>query len=211
MSAEQKRGGRTPEFSSFIGATTLDVAGSIVCLRPMVSQVQLLPYLHREGATFTKPPIILTRDEFIKGAEARLVIARLKKGWDMALDSRVWDADGNLRHFPMMDLHPKKTPENTEMIGQILKRDIAPKFGGGFLLTSGESYQFLGKELLKTSEWLEFLNCFLIADLACAENSSLLRVASHKYVGRCRIQNHGCLRITANGEKKVIPTVIAVI
>lgn len=203
---EVKQGSKTPEFSSFIDATMLEAAKLVVCLNPQLSIVMLRPYLHRKGINFTKDPIFLPRQDFLIGEKVQTALAELEKDWDLALDSRVEDKDGNVLHFPMMDFHPIETPENTRILVEGLKTEIAPEFGGGFLFKSGKSYLFLGRRLLVSDEWGEFLNRFLWMDLGATDGD---RIASHKYIGKCRIQRHGCLRLTANGVKKFVPTVIA--
>lgn len=188
------------------GCTTLDAAREIVALNLQAHTMQVRPYLH--GCGDTEPPIALARDQFLSLDQTwlRQIESSLKDGWNLNLDSVVRDPEGNIRHIPMMDLHIGVTLENTRRVAKFLREVVVPKIGRAFLIESGRSYHVMGMKLILPSEWEEFISMdFTQATIGDDP------IVSGKYFGYCKQQQHGCLRVTANGPKQVLPKVVAVI
>ncbi|WP_374948156.1 hypothetical protein [Mucilaginibacter sp.] len=72
--------------------------------------------------------------------------------------SKVTFADGKIKHFPLLDFHIPVSAANENICIGVLK---ALKLKG-FLLDSGKSYHFYGKELLEQEELISLLATALL-------------------------------------------------
>jgi len=77
----------------------------------------------------------------------------------LVFSSRVRLHTGEERHIPLLDLHCPASEQNEELGALAVElMDV----GGGFLLQSGESYHFYGKELLDGRALVRFLGQALL-------------------------------------------------
>src|SRR6266851_5380263 len=78
----------------------------------------------------------------------------------LAIISRVRLSRNRVMHIPMMDFRCAISKENLRTLGELL-----PEIGQrtGFILESGRSYHFYGKELLADRDWPVFVGrCLLM-------------------------------------------------
>lgn len=199
----------------YLGLTTLQCAWIIVVGDPQIQRVNFRRYLCVPGKPTKDDVIGLNRQAFLDGAVVEELIEDCPERWNIAFDSKVEDANGDVFQLPMMDLTLRRSPENLDRTKERLKELIVPDFGGGFILETEKSYHFLGRRLLSHKEWLKFLGLSLLASIVIVtpngqENIHEL-VADYRYIGHSLIRGSAGLRITAGGSKTVLPKVVAVI
>lgn len=100
------------------------------------------------------------------------------------------------RHIPMMDFKCEVSDRNLRVLGDLLRESCVRI---GFILTSGRSYHFYGRELLTEESWRKFLGkCLLMSDFV-----------DERYVGHQLVDGYCVLRVSASSMKPTLPRVVA--
>lgn len=216
MSAETNQGEQS-ELRRYLGLTTLQCAKAVVVEDPKIQRVNFRKYFNiPEKPTEEDEELIgLDRQAFLSGNVLTRLIRDYPEGWNISFDSRVEDANGNAFQLPLMDLALRKSEENLDRTKERLKKLIVPRFGGGFILETKDSYHFFGKRLLSHGEWLKFLGFSLLTSIVTVtpEDQGNIHelISDYRYIGHSLIRGSTGLRITANGSKSVLPKVVAII
>jgi hypothetical protein len=111
----------------------------------------------------------------------------------VAVTSRV----GTALHMPQIDFSCPKSPENLQRAVDYLH------FAGhahGFLVESGRSYHFHGRDPINEKTWNDFMN-----RLRATRISYLL---DREWAAHCQERGYSALRISGNQEKKFVPAVL---
>lgn len=110
--------------------------------------------------------------------------------------SKVRTNKGHQSHIPMMDFQCPVSAQNLNGLVELL-----PSTGQrhGFILQSGRSYHYYGKELLNNNQlWVSFLGkCLLMKGFV-----------DERYVGHQLVDGHCVLRMSAGSRKRHVPVVV---
>jgi hypothetical protein len=90
---------------------------------------------------------------------ARITAGTLTREGAVALLSSVIDKKGETAHLPMLDFHCPCSVENQRLAAEVL---VALDPGPGYLIASGESYHFIGGQLISGSNLPSFLGRALL-------------------------------------------------
>lgn len=82
-----------------------------------------------------------------------------EKGKNIGINSLVQVIETGLFHLPMLDFHISISHKNTKMIMQICRQLGLNK---GFILNSGNSYHFIGKQLITEDKLIDTLSRALL-------------------------------------------------
>jgi hypothetical protein len=77
----------------------------------------------------------------------------------------------------------------------------------GVLLHSGNSYHYLGFDIMKPKDWITFLGECLLATYVDPRPDSYESYVDKRWIGHSLKTDTGLLRITANERKPKVPTV----
>jgi len=92
----------------------------------------------------------MAREDILNGK-----LAKFSKSADnYAINSRVETYDNKVRHLLLLDFHIPVSEGNQEVVEIVLKN---LEVGAGFLLVSGKSYHFLGRDLISPAALTRFL------------------------------------------------------
>lgn len=156
----------------------------------------------------------LSREEVLQGEILDRQIQKLDSNENIQIDAKVETIEGD-RYLPMMDLEIQ--PGNPEHLNlamlQFRSRGIFEMSGVGYILSSGNSYHFIGSRLLTRDEYLEFLGRCLITKYKYYDErgkKQSIQIVDDGYIG-CSILYERGLRISGNGQGKKIPQVVEVI
>lgn len=202
------------EGESFLGLSTLEVAREIVPANPAIRYVYLRPYFYIPDVPSGSQdvPFPLTRDDFLNGDAVEKVIESLDEGWNLALDSRVDLESGDVAHFPMIDLAPRKSSSALRAVKKRLAEIVVPHFGGGVILETRKSYQFLGTNLFDERRFQEFCGRAQLTGIVILtpddKPNRHRMIADYRYISHSLIRGTTGLRISANGSKTVMPRVV---
>ncbi len=108
--------------------------------------------------------------------------------------SRVCTPYGEEKHIPILDLSIYPNQENAHFVKSTFEHEGI----SGFLLNSGNSFHFYGKDLLYEDEWLRFMYKSLL----------IPTVTDTRHVGHRLLDGYGTLRLTTNAHKPKIPELI---
>lgn len=72
----------------------------------------------------------------------------------LIISSKVVLSSGETMHIPMLDFHCPVSEANTALVEECIRR---LGFGGGWIVDSGKSYHFYGRNLLPAADLLQFL------------------------------------------------------
>lgn len=199
-----------------VGLKTID------CVRYVVAQNQQIGEIFFRGYNYVpnqpsgdEPRFSVSRDRLLGGFDPEVLLDGLGEGFNIALDSRVLLAVGEETNFLMVDLAPSKTPDNQLKIESRLRELIVPHFGGGFLLETNRSYQYLGFRTVNYDGWLDFLGRCLITSIVTKtpEDQPNIHevIADYRYIGHSILRRSTGLRVTTSGSKVFEPKSISVI
>lgn len=111
-------------------------------------------------------------------------------------------------YLPMMDFAIPKSKQAIEIIRSNYGKIITPKFGGGVLIETDNSYHFLGNKLLTKKQLQSFINWSLVAS-AYKKDNHLELLCDTQFIGYWLLKNNICIRISprTNGPwPKVVST-----
>jgi hypothetical protein len=126
------------------------------------------------------------------------IVARLKPGYVLAVQSDVSLAGGGTAHIPMMDFACRPSPYMQHTVKRVLGKI---RKATGLLLESGRSYHYYGLDLLSETEWRSFLGRALL----------LTPMVDVRYVAHRLIDGFCRLRLTATNDKPVVPAVVSIV
>lgn len=136
-------------------------------------------YIHNRLKEFTK----------IKDTKSLRQILIDKPDLSLALNSVVEMGNGKIRHLQLLDFHIPVNNDNLPYVREILKLLNAQN---GYILNSGESYHYIGYDLMKQDEFYDFLSRALlfspIIDRAWIAHQLIERSSS------LRISNKHCIQ-----------------
>jgi len=200
-----------------IGATTEEVLRSIVDKNPNISAIFARAYLYIPQKPSMEDEInfMLSRQEFLGGKTLLKFIKKLDAGWNVSLGSMIEFNDGSKGHIPMLDLAPRKSPEALEKVTRRIKEILEPSFGGGVILETRKSYQFIGFTPFSDVLLRQFLGTALVTSIITPMPDEIPNVheqiVDYRYVGYSLMRGTTGLRATTRGDKSFIPKVIYVI
>jgi hypothetical protein len=116
----------------------------------------------------------------------------------LELTSEVICDSGATEHIPLLDFHCPISSSNRNLVAEVAKR-LLP--GGAIILESGDSYHVYGRKTVSSAA----LTCLLAKSLLFSPIVDRAYIAHQLIEGRC------ALRISAGGQKRLVPTVVAVI
>jgi hypothetical protein len=116
--------------------------------------------------------------DFVRVGRERIVSGIESLSGDYALCSRIEAFDGRDLHIPLLDFKAKVSLQNSSLIAKVVK-----VLGlRGYVLSSGNSYHFIGRDLIGTDELVALLAKFIllhpISDKAWAAHQIIERCAS---------------------------------
>lgn len=129
--------------------------------------------------------------------------------WEVALSSRVKMRDGRLLHIPMIDFRARVEENGLCVCKEKLLSVIAEAASGrilpGYLLCSGQSFHYIGLNLLTEDEFVEFAGfCLLCED---GKDPARFSPVDRRWLGHSLIRKRFILRIFAN-QKRPEPYVV---
>lgn len=204
------------EKESYKGKSTLEVAQRVVDDNASIAAVNLRPYFYVPNQTSSEEERAyeIPRVQFLNYDKKDLDnwLSKLCDGYNIALDSSVLLGDGSKGHLIMADLAPQKSDENLEKIRKRFEEIIKPKYGGGYLLETKRSYQFLGDEIVPQDEWYNLLGDLLISSIVTVTPSDMPNnheiIADYRYIGHSLKRGTTGLRLTTSGKKTFVPSVV---
>ena len=198
---------------NLVGLTTREVLRNLLEDSPEISGIQarIYFYISNEPSTHDKR-LMLKREDFLQNKIVDELVSSLKDKENITLGSLIEFSDGGKGHVPMLDLAPVKSPETLEKVIKRLKEILAPEFGGGVILESKKSYQFIGLRVFKENLFNQFLGRALITSIVTKMPEDMPNkhepIVDYRYVGHSLIKGATGLRITARGDKDFMPKVI---
>lgn len=137
-------------------------------------------------------PLELSRGEILSGGLEHL-IEGLEPDLALGINSKVLFQDGREGQIPMMDFECEIDEEKAGLIKRVMRL-----IGfSGFLLISGVSYHFIGKEVIKERRrWEQFLGKCLLSGLA-----------DPRYIGHALDKGSSTLRVSATKARPAEPKV----
>lgn len=200
------------EKESFIGLSTIELAKRLVSKNGDIQTLYLRPYSRPRQGEEVQLPVPRERFLNLDLTELHQWATRLGEGYNIALDSNVDLANGSPMHFAMLDLSIPQSDDNLQKTKAKFRELILPKFGEGFFLNSGASYHFLGERLLQLDEWQAFMGSALLTAIISMNQEGVnvveKRVVDDLYIGHSLVRGESGLRLTTNGRKKSLPTVV---
>lgn len=126
-----------------------------------------------------------------------------RQPWELALSSRVTMRNGTHWHIPMIDFRARVEENGLYVCKEKLLSVIAKAAGGqilpGYLLCSGQSFHYIGLNLLTEDEFIEFAGfCLLCEDGGDPARSSPI---DRRWLGHSLIRKRFILRIFANRNR----------
>ena len=110
-----------------------------------------------------------------------------------AILSRVIFMDKKVYHLPMIDFHCNSTEKNVQLAEDLIG---ILEIGPGYLLDSGESFHFIGTQLINAMEFGPYLGKLIMYS----------PIIDKSWIAHQLIEGSCALRVTQ--KKKVLPTVI---
>jgi len=121
--------------------------------------------------------------------------AQLASNELLGITSRISTQQKGEMHIPMMDFHCAISSKNLGILSELLSETGQEH---GFILESGRSYHYYGKEVLTRDQWIGFLGkCLLMKNFV-----------DERYVGHQLVDRHCVLRLSTSPRKPVIPSVV---
>ena len=191
-----------------IGAKPLDVLFEIVCLNPEIKFASFWKYTDYPFiSTELKTGNIfwLERGSLSNSDSINQIIYTLRPDQQLAVGSKVKLSSGKYAHIPLMDFSLHKTPTNLEVVQQSLK-DM--RQSDGWILETGESYNYWGSILLTDEGWINFMGKSLYTG-ADGNKKDSLPIVDSRFIGHSLIRGCNTLRITTRANKIYTPTVVA--
>lgn len=129
-------------------------------------------------------------------------LSEIKRGLSptqlLAVTSKVKIRGHKYLHVPMMDFRCDISTHNVKLLTEML-----PEIGlrEGFILQSGRSYHFYGRNLMSRSCWRILMGkCLLMRNFV-----------DERYVGHQLVDGYCVLRLSASRLKPIVPTLVATI
>ena len=110
-----------------------------------------------------------------------------------AILSRVLFMDKKVYHLPMIDFHCDSTEKNVQLAEDLIE---ILEIGAGYLLDSGESFHFIGTQLINEMEFGPYLGKLIMYS----------PIIDKSWIAHQLIEGSCALRVTQ--KKEVLPTVI---
>ena len=147
----------------------------------------------RSSRKSTTPDYLLSLKERARGQDR-----------DLALHSRVWLTDSNIKHVPMIDF---TTGDLEPHMGAV--RTLMKKFSiqNAFLFSSGRSFHLYGLNLLSEGDWKKFMGHILLLNPENTQETNEDRVTDSYWVGHRLIAGYGSLRLSCHQEHYLSPPV----
>ncbi|HEV8719826.1 MAG TPA: hypothetical protein VGW77_04205 [Candidatus Binatia bacterium] len=127
---------------------------------------------------------------------ARITTGAVTRDGAVALLSSVIRKTGETGHLPMLDFHCPYSAENQRLATEVL---VALDPGPGYLIASGESYHFIGAQLITGSDLTAFLGRALL----------LSPIIDRAWIAHQLIEGTCALRISAKPGTTEPPRVVA--
>jgi hypothetical protein len=127
---------------------------------------------------------------------AGITTEAVTRGGSVALLSSVIRKTGETGHLPMLDFHCPCSPENQRLAAEVL---VALDPGPGYLIASGESYHFIGAQLITGSDLPVFLGRALL----------LSPIIDRAWIAHQLIEGTCALRISATADTTEPPRIVA--
>ncbi|MBI2595624.1 hypothetical protein HYW46_02720 [Candidatus Daviesbacteria bacterium] len=195
---------------SLVGATTIEAAKFVVGQNPQIANVFYRKYVYVPAQLGKDEMIPVSRENFLRGLDPKILIFAEETQANIALDSRVNLLDGAKGHLLMMDLTLSKGLAGLQTTEERLRSCIIPHFGGGFLMETGQSYHFLGNQITNQEGWINFLGrCLVTSEVT--KDKGFIEVADTRYIGFSLLRGSNGLRLTTRGTKSFIPRVVAIL
>ncbi len=129
------------------------------------------------------------------GAILGLLEDNLGSDWQLGLMSLARKRSGQCCHIPQIDFVCKNTYENLAAIKACLKQNAYVE--AGWLVDSGNSFHFYGRNLLAPSDWQAFMGrCLLFNE----EGKN--PIIDWRWLGYSLIAGYSTLRITESSSKR---------
>lgn len=201
---------------NLLGLSTFECAKIVVGENPQIDKLILRGYHYIPNQlSSNEPTFVIGRNEFLNECSPEIHADKLGGDYNIALDSRLLLEDGTERFFLMADLHPSKSLENQEKIKNRFREIIVPDFGGGFLMETKRSYQFLGRHITNQDRWLDFLGKCLITSIVTvtADDQPNIHevIVDYRYVGYSILRRSTGLRLTTKDTKTFNPRLVDII
>ena len=149
-------------------------------------------YFYRPQTTFDEREVFTVAISDVSPAWVQERIARLRDGWELALNSLVTDKRGRSFHIPMMDFVGEEVPDvHRASFSEVLGRDIARDLQFFF---SGRSFHAYAATLLKRGDWVRFMGKLLLL----SEGHSTK--VDCRWVGHRLLGGYSALRWSANSR-----------
>ncbi len=198
-----------------LGLSTLDCGRHVVTEHPDISSIYLRKYTYTPRQISWKNEVVVrvTRDCFLNGFDPHTLIEEGDEKSNVALDSTLEMIDGSQSFFLMMDLQPTKSTENQKLIVSKFNDQLSPLFGGGFLIETRKSYQFMGMNITDRDGWYSFIGrCLLMSTPVEVDGiKRFIEVPDTRYLGFSLVRGTTGLRVTTRDKKTFKPRSIAVI
>lgn len=128
--------------------------------------------------------------------------ARLPPGWELALNSRVYNSKGRKSHIPMIDYVGRQLPSDYShfpgLLGSLASRMM--------FVDSGRSYHSYAPVLISHSKWIGFMGRLLLLNLPNSPPLTDSRWVGHRLVG-----GFSALRWSNNSEQYLkLPEIVSI-
>lgn len=121
------------------------------------------------------------------------------------MSSKVLLRNGEYRHIPMMDFSISKNKANLKFLLERLHHLEMPN---GYIIETGSSYHYFGKDFLMIEDWYKFLGKCLLSSVV-RTREDILEIADNRYIGHSLRRGDCSLRLTSRGDKTYIPKVVS--
>lgn len=199
-----------------LGLPTINCGRYVVSEHPNIDGIYLRKYVYtprqisRDGEVIVR----VSRDCFLNGFDPHCLIEAGDEKSNVALDSPIEITDGNQAFFLMMDLELAKSPDNQDMVVAKFMDQIFPIFGGGFLIETARSYQFLGEQITDYQKWQDFMSRWLLMNDSIKMpdgTRKFIEISDTRYIGYSLLRRTSGLRVTTRDTKTFEPKCIAII
>lgn len=189
------------------GATPTDVIKVILKDNPLILELNFwaycyVPLSHDERG---RNPFWLTREQILRDGILGQIEGNMEESEQLAISSKVRLVSEETAHLPMMDFEIGKDEAGLTKVKTRLKQ---VGIANGYILESGKSYHFYGRDVLSQEQWLDFMGkCLLTSIVHTREN--IEQVADPRYIGHSLRRGCNTLRVTSRGEKVFVPKVVS--
>jgi hypothetical protein len=203
------------EKESCLGLSTLELAKRVMGSIPSIQNVQLSAHYRIPHSPIeTERLSYVSRDVFFAMQQKDFDALAQSYGdkWHISLGSRVSLADDKQAHLITTDLDLSKSEENLALIKKRFNEIIKPKYGGGFILETGKSYQFFGIGIVGENEWYSgllasFLMTSIVKEVPQGMVEPHILLVDDQHIGHSMSRGHTCVRLTTRAEKEFTPFV----